>query len=143
MSSHKTSKAFEATQTDVSQACRYALNEMKLSIKKDGGSNFVAKEQFKMLGFSYPAKIEVQIKDDANRVKVLVNSSNMGFGPVQGGHVKTVAETFLSKVQYKLSEGRRQVPQTSVADELQKLAALREQGVLSEEEFEAAKRKLI
>lgn len=143
MSSHKISKTFEAPQASISQACRFALNEMQLAIKKDGNTVFIAKEKLKMLGFTNPAKIEVQISGDANRSNVLVNSSNMGIGPVQGGHVKSVAETFMSKVQYKLSESQAQTSRSSVADEIEKLASLKEKGLLSDEEFNAAKAKLI
>jgi len=142
MSSFNTERTFKTTQEKASQACRYSLNEMQLAIKHDNGTSFTANEKFKMLGFVYPAKIEVETKSDAQGLKVLVRTSNLGFGPIQGGHVKGVAETFLSKLQFKLEESTSEAGITGIADELQKLAALKEQGILSDEEFAAAKAKL-
>lgn len=43
----------------------------------------------------------------------------------------------------KLQSPRLKVEQTSISDELKKLATLRTEGVLTDEEFQAAKRKLI
>ena len=143
MSSFKTERIFKATQEKVIHACRYALNELQLAIKQDKGTSFTANEKLKMLGFANPAKIEVDVKADTQGQKILVRTSNLGFGPIQGGHVKGVAETFLSKLMLKLEESASEAGTKGIADELQKLAALKEQGLLSDEEFTAAKAKLL
>jgi len=143
MSSFKTERIFKATQEKAIHACRYALNDLQLAIKYDKGTSFTANEKLKILGFANPAKIEVDIKADTQGQKILVRTSNLGFGPIQGGHVKGVAETFLSKFKFKLEESASEVGTKGIADELQKLAALKEQGLLSDEEFTAAKAKLL
>ena len=57
-----------------------------------------------------------------------------------------VAE-FKAKVEKIMQDSRQTVPavtvQENLADELRKLAELKQQGILSEEEFDAAKRKLL
>jgi len=143
MSSFETDKVVQATQEEVTQACRYALNEMQVAIKQDTGLKLAAKEKLKMLGFANPAKIEVGIRQDAHGTRIAVKTSNFGLGPVQGDHAKSVAETFLGKVQFKLNESTKERGAIGIADELQKLATLKGQGVLSEEEFLAAKAKLL
>lgn len=143
MSSFNTEQIFKATQEEAIRACRYCLNEMQLAIKQDNGTSFTANEKLKLLGFANPAKIEVDVKDDVLGQKILVRSSNLGFGPIQGGHVKGVAGTFLSKLQFKLEESTLEAGAKGIAEELQKLAALKEQGALTDEEFTAAKAKLL
>ena len=143
MSSFKSVVTLKAGQEKAVQACRYALNEMQLVIKKDDGVKFIANEKLRMLGFANPAKIELDIQPVNDTSRINVKTSNFGLGPIQGGHVKGVAETFLSQVQLKLSESTKGESQKSVVDEIAKLAALKEQGLLSEEEYSMAKARLL
>lgn len=143
MSSFETDLITQASQEQVVHACRYALGDMQVVIKQDNGISFLASEKLKMLGFTNPAKIEVRIQQVAGGQKILVKTSNAGFGPIQGSHVAGVAETFLSIFQYKLNESKSEAPKSGVADELMKLAKLKEQGLLSDDEFAAAKAKLL
>lgn len=143
MSSFKSEVTTKAGQEKAVQVCRYALNEMQLVIKKDDGVKFIANEKLRMLGFANPAKIEVDIQPVNDTSRINVKTSNIGLGPIQGGHVKGVAETFLSQVQLKLSESIKGESQKSVVDEIAKLAALKEQGLLSEEEYSMAKARLL
>jgi len=50
---------------------------------------------------------------------------------------------YIGEAMRKARTPQAATPATNLSDELQKLAPLREQGVLSEDEFQAAKRKLI
>lgn len=143
MSTFKTELIVQESQDKASQACRFSLSEMQLAIKQDDGLVFTANEKVKLLGFANPAKIEVKIQPDSRGQCISVCTSNVGFGPFQGDHVKGVAETFLSKLQLKLSESTQLGGTAGIADELQKLASLKQQGILTEDEFAAAKAKLI
>ena len=77
--------------------------------------------------------------------EVAVNSSNFGFGPVQRGHVKGGAETFLSNVKLQLGKTQASAPSAGddLAGQLAKLAGMKAKGLLSDEEFAAAKVKLL
>lgn len=143
MSSFKTELSVQATQGKASEACRYALSEMQLAIKHDDGLSFTANEKVKLLGFANPAKIEVKIQPGSDVLTIFVYTSNLGLGPFQGDHVRGVAETFLSKFQLKLGESTQAGGPSGISDELQKLASLKEQGILTEAEFIAAKARLI
>lgn len=143
MSSFKSEVTIKAGKEKAVQACRHALNKMQLVIKKDDGVKFIANEKSRMLGFANPAKIEVDIQPVNDTLRINMKASNIGLGPIQGGHVKGVAETFLSQVQLKHSESTKGVYPKSIADEIAKLAALKEQGLLSEEEYSMGKARLL
>ena len=117
---------------------------MQMLVKQDTGSCFRADEKLR-LGFANPAKLEVSLTADGTGCRLSVKSSNLGFGPVQGGHVKGVAETFLSNVRLHLDRSSQQATSSpgGIADEIQKLGAMKDQGLLTDEEFAAAKAKLL
>jgi len=141
VSSHSTEQFFQATIEASAQACRFAFNEMQMLVKQDSGASFRANEKLR-LGFANPAKLEVDLTSEGDGCRLKVRSSNIGIGPIQGGHVKGVAETFLSNLRLRLDR----LPEGAaggIADEIQKLGAMKEQGLLTEEEFSAAKAKLL
>ena len=62
----------------------------------------------------------------------------------QGKHVKSVATTFINAVKLKANESNNAgVSAVSDADELKKFAELRDQGVISQDEFEAKKKQIL
>ena len=67
----------------------------------------------------------------------------MGFGPIQGKHCRTVANTFINAVKFKSSENSSIESKSSDADELKKFSDLKDQGIITEEEFQAKKKKLL
>ena len=144
MSSHKDAQTFDCDLEAAAQACRFALNEMQMLVKKDAGQSFVANEKVR-LGFANPAKLEVNLSASGAKTTVAVNSSNFGLGPIQGGHVKGVAETFLSNVKFQLGKNQASAPSAGddLAGQLEKLAEMKAKGLLSDEEFAAAKAKLL
>ena len=63
-------------------------------------------------------------------------------GPIQGGHVKAVAETFLANVRMHIHDKKQDSsPAFDLASQLEKLAEMNAQVLLSDEEFAAAKAK--
>ena len=64
---------------------------------------------------------------------------------MQGRHVRGVAETFLSNLRLNLgNRSQSSVAEGSdIASQIQKLAELMQQGLLTEEEFTTAKAKLL
>jgi hypothetical protein len=117
---------------------------MQMLVKQDTGSSFRADEKLRF-GFANPAKLAVSLAADGESCLVSIRSSNLGFGPIQGGHVKGVAETFLSNVRLHLDRTSQQAKSASggIADDIQKLVVLNTQGLLTDEEFAIAKAKLL
>ena len=145
MSSHKTDQTISGNIDTLAQACRLVFTQMQLQIKQDSGNKFVANEKIKMLGFANPAKITVLLSASGDNCIVKIECSNLGFGPVQGRHVRGVAETFLSNLRLNLgNRSQSSVAEGSdIASQIQKLAQLMQQGLLTEEEFTTAKAKLL
>ena len=144
MSSHRDAQSFDCDLETAAQACRFAFNEMQMLVKRDAGQSFQANEKVRF-GFANPAKLEVSVSISGAKTTVAVKSSNFGLGPVQGGHVKGVAETFLSNVKLQLGKTQASAPSAGddLAGQLKKLAEMKEKGLLSDEEFAAAKAKLL
>jgi len=144
MSSHQDSQSFDCDFETAAQACRFALNAMQMLVKGDTGQSFQANEKARF-GFANPAKLEVSLSASGDKTKIAVNSSNFGFGPMQGGHVKGVAETFLLNVKLQLGKNQSSSPstQSDLAGQLEKLAEMNAKGLLTDEEFAAAKAKLL
>ena len=126
------------------QACRFAFNEMQMLIKNDTNKSFVANEKMRF-GFANPAKLQVDLSFHKGSTTINVKSSNLGIGPIQGGHVKGVSETFISNVKMQINKTQPASPMESIdlASQLEKLADLKAKGLLTEEEFAVAKAKLL
>ena len=142
MSSHTESFEIEKDYENVKQSCRYAFKEMQVMVKKEKGNEFIANEKFSF-GFSNPAKIEVSVVPEGNSTTLKLKVSNMGLGPIQGKHCKTVANTFINAVKFKSSENSSIESKSSEADELKKFADLKEQGIITEEEFNTKKKQIL
>ena len=142
MSSHKENFVIEHDSENVKQSCRYAFKEMQVMVKKEKGNEFIANEKFSF-GFSNPAKIEVSVVPEGNSTTLKLKVSNMGLGPIQGKHCRTVANTFINAVKFKSSENSSTESKNSDADELKKFAELKDQGIITEEEFNIKKKQIL
>ena len=144
MSSHRDAQTFDCDLETAVQACRFAFNEMQMLVKRDAGQSFQANEKVRF-GFANPAKLEVNLSITGAKTTVELKSSNFGLGPVQGGHVRGVAETFLSNVKLQLAKIQAPAPSagSDLAGQLKKLAEMKAKGLLNEEESAAAKAKLL
>jgi len=103
MSSHSDTQIFDCDLDTAAQACRFAFKLMQLMVNRDSGKTFEANEKFKLASFTNPAKLNVNLSVDGNRTSIGVKSSNLGYGPIQGGHVRGVAETLFSNIRLQLS----------------------------------------
>ena len=112
MSSHSEIQIFYCDLETAAKACRFVFKEMQLVVKRDSGRVFEANEQFKLASFTNPAKLKVDLSSDGIRTSIDVKISNVGFGPIQGGHVRRVAEMLFSSIRLQLSknsESKREV----------------------------------
>jgi hypothetical protein len=133
-----------------STICQQALSESKLEVTNKSETLVVCEEHFSF-GFTNPARLEVILKvESAGSTRVIINGSNEGFGPVQSGHVKGKVEEIKNNILTEANEKGKAIEvqktgqiQSSLASEIEKLSKLREQGVISEEEFKQAKAKLL
>jgi hypothetical protein len=130
-------------------ACRAAVAELKWKVESQTDRRLVCKElQPAMLASStWSAKIEIDLREAGDGTLVAVKASNFGMGPIQSSHVKGQAGAFCNQLQVILERRASATAPTqaavSLSSELQNLASLRDSGVLSQAEFEAAKAKLL
>jgi len=130
-------------------ACRAAVAELRWKVEVQSDRSLVCKEQAPALGsMTTPAKFEIDLHEVTDGTLVDVNASNLGFGPFKSNYVKGQAGAFYNQLLVVLDRRRATVQATSPAatslsSELQNLASLRDSGVLSQAEFEAAKAKLL
>jgi hypothetical protein len=130
-------------------ACRAAVAELRWKVEDQSDRRLVCKElQAAMLASTtWSAKAEINLREIADGTLVAVKVSNFGLGPIQSNHVKGQAGAFCNQLQVILD--RRAYapapsqPAVSLSAELQRLASLRDSGVLSQTEFEAAKARLL
>lgn len=117
-------------------------------------------EHEQLVRITWAATINIVIDCSANQVRVTYKAENDGWGPIQQRHVDKFIENFhrcsvvvLSKQLYHLaSDGLNvTVPQEITnfrsdgdpIEQLKKLSQLKDQGVLTEEEFTVAKKRII
>lgn len=143
MPTYKTSVSVAAEQSTALQACRAVVSEMKLVVKRDSINSIIGSEKANLFGFAWPAKIEVIVSPSTGGCSISIKASNGGIGPIQSNHVKGVAETFASNLKLKLSAAQSLPSDAGLAAQLEKLARLKQQGLLSEDEYAAAKAKLL
>ena len=143
MSKHSEKFEILKDQETVKKACRYAFKEMQVAVQNESENSFTANEKQGLLAYANPAKIEVSISSSGENTSLDVNVSNFGFGPIQGKHCRSVANTFINAVKVKATETSVSAAPVSEADELKKYAELKDQGIITEEEFQAKKKKLL
>jgi hypothetical protein len=130
-------------------ACRVAIADLRWKVEGQSATGMVCKEQQASMWGSgtWSAKAEIDARPIGGGTIISVRVSNPGLGPIQSNHVKGLAGAFVNQLQVILDRRASAPPAAppvmSISDELQRLAALRDSGVLTQEEFEAAKAKLL
>ena len=120
-----------------------------LSVTSDGISAKEEAPQF--TSFTWPARIDLTVtalpdKETASRIDLA--GSIAGLGPIQKNHLKGQMGRFLNALSLKVDTGNQPADEThpaseGLADELARLAELRGQGIIDDDEFQAAKKKLL
>jgi hypothetical protein len=128
-------------------ACRAAVAEMKWKVESQSNTRFVCKEEVFDELLNKPGKLEIDLRENAEGTLLAVKVSNWGIGPILTNKVKGQAGQFCNQLQVILdrqaSARGDSHPGMSLSAEIQRLASLRDDGILSQVEFEAAKAKLL
>lgn len=101
-----------------------------------------------MLDFAYGLLTSIQYKKGISfgEITLLASGDSAKFRQMPKGGVERIAQTIREKMALAHEGGsvpNSQPPPASVADEIIKLATLRDSGALTEEQFEAQKAKLL
>ncbi len=123
--------------------CRHVIAEMGWKIEAQSDTRLVCKEvvQAGGMAMTWAVKLELAVETADTGSLLLVKGSNFGFGPIQSNHVKGQVGNFMNRL--KLALEQPAASGTGLSDELEKLAGLHQQGVLTDDEFAAAKSRLL
>ena len=152
MSKHQVEAVLPHSVDDVAMACQEAVAQLGWRILDQSDSGLTCKEVLPQItSMTWPAKIEVEWRQEGSKTRLTLNGSVMGFGPLQSGHLKGEMGNLQNRIQLCLRKTASQqqrtppapTPQSTLAGELENLARLRSQGILSDEEFANAKAKLL
>ena len=151
---HSLAFVMNGSPDDVFRACQRAAKDLRCNIKSMSGNTMVLKT--KMTLTTSPITLNVEIRerrDGSSDLGVLASVFGIST-PISRRIVGNAINSFANGVDVELHQaGGRTAssapepppaePEFSVADELGKLADLRDRGVFSEEEFEEQKMKLL
>jgi hypothetical protein len=148
MSRHRIEVTVTQPTDAVAAACQEAVAQLGWRILAQSQSSITCKEVAStVISFTWPAEIEVSWVSRGGNTVVTFSGSIFGLGSVQSNHLKGQIGNLQNRITLRLRDSQQErvpsVPSSSLASELTKLAELRSQGILSQEEFQAAKAKLI
>ena len=129
-------------------SCKEAIAQLGWKIIKQSSSFIKCIEPISGVSFNWATRIEVSWQENGSSLKIRLNGSIAGFGPIQSNHLKGQIGNLHNRIELCLRNEaalRRNAsaPQFSIAEELDKLIKLRVRGILTEDEFQSAKEKLI
>ncbi len=100
--------------------------------------------------FNWPAEVEMILSSiDTDKTVINLRGSIFGGGPVQKGHLQGQLGNIKNRIEVAINEIAKAKQKdssnakVSIAEELEKLASLRNSGILTDEEFNEAKKKLL
>lgn len=137
---------------DAMIACREAVRDLGWRILEQSETCLVCKEVTPCVtSLTWAAQVEIILTGgSADITKVTLNGSIFGFGPIQSGHLRGQVGSLRNRIELASSKSNilqtlrgEKVDMPDVAEQIRKLAQLRDDGILTEEEFESKKAELL
>lgn len=153
MSTHTQQFRLQASRQELLRDCQQVTASLGWRVIEVSSSSIKVKEPMPNLtSYTGAVRIDIDIHErDTAECDLELRGSVMGVGPIQRNHLQGQMGRFLNELslridsrtdEQQLSTGSRSDVQ-SLAEELERLAALRDSGALSAEEFVAAKARLL
>ena len=131
--------------------CQRAISSLTWEVLKQTDREITCKEMYPknhdFLGVPMkPAKIQVSLSPSVGGTTVTVSATYGGF--IRVAHLEGLVGMFCNRVVADLPAtpqpaGRADSPDQSVVDRLERLASLRANGILSDDEFQDAKKRVL
>ena len=136
------------TKNEAILACKNATAQLGWRIMGDNTDSIICKEiASQATSFTWPAEVTINIIENGEKTKIVLNGSIMGFGPIQSNHLRGQmgrTRNLIENCSLQLkNQSATQNKTESLSNELERLADLHSKGILSDEEFKNAKNKLI
>ena len=134
----KSKEDFKSTKSTILSA----FESIKFNLQVNSDEVLIATEEFNF-GFHWPAEIRIYIlpENEFFNLKVLV--SNFGFGPIQKKHCEKVSKEFINTFNLIMRESSDSSIDKEVINLLREFQSLKNQGIITEKDFQAKKKKLL
>ena len=134
----KSKEDFKTTQSNILSA----FERIRFNLRFKSNELLIASEEF-TFNFYWPAEIRIYIlpENDFFNLKVLV--SNFGYGPIQKKHCEKVSTEFINTFNLIIKEFSNSSIDKEVINLLREFQSLKSQGIITEKEFQAKKKKLL
>ena len=134
--------------SDALAVCRKAVAELGWRVLDQGPTRIRCKEvAVSGMSFNWPAEVEIILSSlGQSQTTVRLGGSVFGLGPIQKGHLQGQMGNLRNRIELATQERAQRTTASvgsSLSAEIEKLAALRKEGVLTEEEFQKAKQRLL
>ena len=132
------------------EACREGVTSLGWALQGEGEGYLACKEvgnPAPWVSGHWAVQVEIVVTaEPSGSTRVAIYGSNWGWGPIQSNHVRDQVTKLRSRIDSiagkRAASGRGQARQ-AVSSELEKLGQLHAQGVLTDEEFRDAKRRIL
>lgn len=118
------------------------LNKADITFKTFANNRTLGEASFQL-----KAKVSYKLKADKDSTIVTIIWKNSGIGPIQKNAVQKQIDAFETALHSAVDDFEKDQNQStgssSIADELTKLSGLKESGILTEDEFNQQKAKLL
>jgi len=136
---------------DLMDVCKGIISKLGWAVLDQSSSKIRCKEtgKFDINKGNFFADIEIVLASTANGTSVSLNGSNFGIGPFASKHIQGEVSKLRNMIEVDVKqynnnkETQSANSNVSVAGEIEKLASLHSQGILSDDEFKTAKNKLL
>lgn len=142
MSKRQESFSLDVPADQAELACRQVIAETGVRVLEDEERRFVIKELLDVSSTSWPVKVELLIEEEGlNSTRIQMNGSIWSWGPIPKRALRSDMDSLREMIK-AVAEGGG-LGSGALSNELERLAALRDKGILTEDEFSQAKARLL
>ena len=138
----------------VIMVCREAIASVNWRVLEQGTNRLKCKEvAIQSTSFTWPAEVEIILFPHPKGTVIAMNGTIFGWGPIQASHLKGQMGNLKNRIEIGLSklfeDQKQQAASTPISQssslitELERLANLHAKGMLTDDEFQSAKKKLL
>jgi hypothetical protein len=144
VSKHSEEVRLEADPARAEEICRLAIAGLGWRVMKDGLGRITAKEVTPTgVSFTNAAKIDVLIVGEQSPTLIRLNGSITGIGPVQKGHLRGQVGALRNQIVVAANQAAASTPLGGASAEIERLARLHQDGLLTDDEFSQAKARAL
>jgi Short C-terminal domain len=130
---------------DVLRVCREVVAELRWNVLDQRSDGITCKQGNPSLA-AWPVTMRISLSQRTGEQTIVnLEKSCFGFGSIQSNYIMGQLGQFRNRIELRASQilaDSNKSPNT-LADEIQRLAELHKQGILSQREFEQAKTRLL